>query len=282
MKQRRLITIFTVLAVIMLCACNQNELRLADSGFNYPAAPPNEMQSEPNTQAESPQTEPITQLERKIVKKGDVRFQTTDVKRTKSLIYGKVNELQGYIAEDNVYDYEERIEHRLVIRVPANQFDALLHTISENAERFDSQHIDVQDVTEEFIDVEARIKTKKELQSRYTELLKRATKIDEMLQIEKEIGDLQTEIESVEGRMRYLKDRIAFSSLTVSYYQQTTLGFGFASKFVDGLKSGWNFFLWFIIGLSHLWVFLLIVFVSVFLFRRWRKRRKQRSANNQQ
>jgi type IV secretory pathway VirB6-like protein len=131
------------------------------------------------------------------------------------------------------------------------------------------------DVTEEFIDVEARIKTKKELQNRYIELLKRATTINEMLSIEREIGSLQTEIESVEGRMNYLKDKIKFSTLSVSYYQETTASFGFFSKVAEALESGWSGFLWFIIGLSYLWVFVLIAIAVIYLIvRRRRKRRK--------
>ena len=102
-------------------------------------------------------------------------------------------------------------------------------------------------------------------------LLKQATKVDEILSIEREIGNLQTEIESVEGRMKYLKDRISFSSLTVTYYQETTSAFGFSSKFVDGIKNGWSVFLWFIVGLSYLWVFIIVAIVVVYLTRRWRK-----------
>ena len=199
---------------------------------------------------------------------------TADIKKTKILILQTVQELNGYISNDNAYDYSDRIEHRLTIRVPADKFDSLLEKISESVDKLDNKNVDVLDVTEEYIDIEARIQTKKDLQNRYRELLKQATKLEEILNIEKEIGNLQTEIESVEGRMKYLKDKISFSTLTVTYYQKTTSAFGFSSKLFDGIKNGWDVFLWFIIGLSNHWVFIFVAIVTIYLIRLRRKKKK--------
>ncbi len=151
----------------------------------------------------------------------------------------------------------------------------LLNKISESADKLDSRNVDLLDVTEEYIDIDARIKTKKELEDRYKELLKQATKVDEILNIEKEIGQLRTEIESVEGRMKYLKDRISFSTLTVTYYQKTTSAFRFTSKFGQALKTGWDGFLWFLIGLTHLWIFILIGLMTVYLIIRQRRNKNK-------
>ena len=215
--------------------------------------------------------------ERKIVKKGAIKFATTDVNETKSLITQTVRELNGYISNDNVDGYSSRIEHRLTLRVPADKFDSLLNTISQSVAKLDSKIIEVLDVTEEYIDVEARTKTKKELQNRYVALLERAETVEDILRIKKEIGDLQTEIESVEGRMGYLKDRIAFSTLAVTYYQElqetaVVVPF-FVSELTEGIKNGWEGFLWFIVGLSYCWVFILIA-VMLYFLRRWRKKKK--------
>jgi len=233
---------------------------------------------ESSLQTNEQETGKVETVERKIIKQGEIRFGTADVNKTKSFILQTVQELNGYITKENAFDYSDKLEHRLIIRVPAGKFDLLLTKISESVDKFDSKNIDALDVTEEYIDIEARIKTKKELQSRYIELLKKATKVDEILNIEKEIGNLQTEIESVEGRMNYLKDKIAFSTLTVSYYQKTTSPFGFSSKLVEGFENGWSVFLWFIIGLSYLWVFILAI-VAIYLIVRQRRKRKSNKNN---
>jgi hypothetical protein len=230
------------------------------------------MMGSPSQQSENAET-----IDRKIIKKGDVKFETEDVNRTKSSIVQAVQEQLGYISNDNVNDYSDRVEHKLVIRVPADRFDLLLQGISGSVDKFDSKDIEVLDVTEEYIDIQSRVKTKRGLQARYMELLKQATGVEEMLIIEKEIGNLQTEVESVEGRMRYLHDRIAFSTLTVTYYQKTESGayqFAFFSEFKDGIITGWKLFLWFIVGLSYLWVFITLVVAAIYLLVRRKRQMK--------
>ena len=267
--------LFAACAVLTICSCaakQENEVMSADFAMNENVLQRNRNEQEANN---------LETAERKIIKLGGIRFQTADINKTKSLILQRVQELNGYISNDYEYDYADRLEHSLTIRVPADKFDLLLTKISESIDKLDSKNIDVLDVTEEYLDVEARIKTKKELQNRYMELLKRAAKVDEMLSIEKEIGNLQTEIESVEGRMKYLKDRIAFSTLTATYYQKSTSKFGFASKFVNGIKSGWSVFLWFIVGLSHLWVFIFIAIATTYLIIRQQRKRKKKSVHLQ-
>ena len=220
----------------------------------------------------------VETAERKIIKRGTIRFETADVNETKSLITQTVQDLNGYISDENVDGYHDRLEHRLTIRVPADKFDLLLQTISESVNKFDSRKIEALDVTEEYIDIASRIKSKKEILNRYTELLTQAAKVEEILLIEKEIGNLQTEIESVEGRMRYLTDRIAFSTLNVTYYreiehQEEVERIRFVSEFADGISNGWEGFLWFIIGLSYCWVFILLGVLFYFLIR-LRKKKK--------
>ena len=271
--------IVIILALLFLTGCGSQSYYSAmfedSSGFRLATAPDLE-ESEYSSQTNKQVFDRVEVVERKIVKRGNIRFETTDVNETKSLIAQTVQKLNGYISDDNVDDYSDRLEHRLTVRIPAENFDLFLNAVSESVTKFDYQKIEALDVTEEYIDLEARTKTKKELQNRYVALLERAETVEDILRIEREIGNLQTEIESVEGRMRYLKDRIAFSMLTVTYYQNIDTPaspFGFSSKFVEGIKNGWDGFLWFIIGLSHLWFFILLA-VMFYYIRLWRKKKK--------
>lgn len=212
--------------------------------------------------------------ERKVIKEGEIRFEVSDVVKTKSIIASSVQELNGYISKDEIFDYNDKLEHRLVIRVAADKFDLLLLKISAIAVKLDSKNINVLDVTEEYIDIDARVKTKKELEERYKALLKQASKIEEILLIEKEIGKLRSEIESAEGRLRYLKDRISLSTLTVTYYQKTNSAFGFSSKLGQAIRNGWDGFLLFCIGVTNLWVFLLIGIIGLYFYKRSRRTKK--------
>jgi len=215
-----------------------------------------------------------TSVERKIIKQGEIRFETGNIKETESVILKAVNELSGFVSNDNIYNDNNRITHRMVIRVPADNFDKLIAEISESVEKLDSKSIDALDVTEEYIDVESRIKTKKELENRYKELLIKARAVEEILSIEKEIGTLRTEIESIEGRLQYLKDRVSLSTLTVEFYQKTSSSFNFSSKFGQALVMGWKWLLAFIIGVIHFWPFILVTGVVIFFSFRPGKKRK--------
>ncbi len=201
---------------------------------------------------------------RKIVKEGKITFETDDIRDTKEFVTSVADRLGGYIAGDNLYDRRNRVTQQLTIRVPAGNFDQLLAEIVQRAGEADSKNITVHDITEEYIDIEARIEVKKDIERRYRELLERAVTIEDILNIEKEIGALRAEIESVEGRLRYLKDQVSFSTLTVEYYEKKSFASGYPARIAQAIKQGWDLLLMLIIGLIHLWpLFIIILIVAV-------------------
>ena len=78
-------------------------------------------------------------------------------------------------------------------------------------------------------EIEQCSKTKKEVEARYRELLTRATSVEEILKIEEQIGNIRTEIESAEGRLRYLSNQVQYSTLHVTFYEKYS-NFGFWNK----------------------------------------------------
>lgn len=210
--------------------------------------------------------------ERKVIKKGEITFQTKSLQESTAFIKGAVNEMSGYISGENVYSSDNRVTQRMEIRVPAKNFDILLARISDNAGKIDSRNVQVEDVTEEYIDIDSRIKTKKELENRYKELLSKAGKVDEMLSIERELGTLRSDIEATEGRLKYLTDQVSLSTLTVEFYELNSSAFNFSSKFGQAVAMGWRFFLSFIIGIVHLWPFIFIVSIIIIIVLRISKK----------
>ncbi len=141
------------------------------------------------------------------------------------------------------------------------------------AEKVDNKNINTKDVTEEFIDVEARLKTKKELETRYLDLLKQAKTVADIVSIESQIANVRAEIESMEGRLKYLSNQVSFSTLNVSYYQESDMSYGFGSKFLNSLKSGWYNLVDFIFWLLGIWPFVLGITALVIW---WVRRRRNR------
>ena len=216
----------------------------------------------------------LPSLDRKIIKEGEIHFETSDLDETRQRITASVTSLEGYISKENQYTYNDRISQTLEIRVPSGNFDKLIEDISKGVERFDTKRIQATDVTEEYLDIELRMRIKKETENRYRELLAKAQTVEEILSIEKQIGELRAEIESIEGRLKYLKDQISYSTLTVTFYEMVSTPVSFTSKLGVGLKNGWNNFIWFLIGLVNVWPFLLLGLFSFCGIIAYRKRRK--------
>lgn len=215
-----------------------------------------------------------TVVERKLIKDGFVEFETADLTEARSTVLSAVSQYKGYVSSDLEFSETGRIGNRIEARIPTEQFDAFLAAATAGVDRFVSKSIDVRDVTEEFLDVEARLKTKKELELRYHELMKEASTVIEMLEIEKQIGELRAEIESYEGRLKYLQDRVSMATISLSFYQIIPEEHGFAGKFKSGVRNGWENLIWFFVVLTNLWPFVLITLLLVLAVRRYRRRKR--------
>lgn len=109
-----------------------------------------------------------------------------------------------------------RDDTSMVIRVPVGKFDDLLKRIEKLGDVL-HRNVAAEDVTEQFMDVEVRLKNARAVRDRLQQLLEKATKVEESLAIEKELTRVGTEIETLEGKLKYLRDRVAFSTITVSF-----------------------------------------------------------------
>ncbi len=212
-------------------------------------------------------------VERKLIKEGNIEFETDDIAASRKLILESIEKHKGYTSSDEEYKTSGRISNTIEVRVPANSFDQFLSDATKGVSKFDSKTIEIKDVTEEFVDVQARLKVKKELETRYLELLKKANSVTEILEVEKQIGQLRSEIESTEGRLRYLQSKVSLSTLTITFYQSIANETEFASKFKKGFKNGWNNLIWFFVFMINVWPFILIGIGIIFGFKLWRKKR---------
>jgi len=153
--------------------------------------------------------------ERKLIKTGNLRFKTDNIKDITEMIRLATQKYHGYIALNKSHEYMHSDTHELQIKVPSKDFDNLITDITKHVEKFDDKSINTIDVSKEYIDVQARLKTRKALAKRYIELLKKTSKISEILAIENELTIQQTKIESAEGQLKYLKSQTSFATLNL-------------------------------------------------------------------
>ena len=267
----------TVLFFLLNGMACQQEPQLSDSlayeSLEEQMEPPMEpKRSDQDRMDQDPEPEKPVDIEQKLIKEGDIRFETYSIDSTRKQVLAAVQRNKGYTSSDNSESYAGRVSHTLVIRVPRENFDALVQEITQGVDRLDRKGIQVKDVTAEFVDMSARLKTKKELENRYTALLQRANTVSEMLEIERQIGQLRGEIESIEGRLNYLQNKVSLSTLTVTFYETLPTQVAFGNKFVEGFRQGWENLIWFLVGLVNIWPFLLLIPLLIWGIRRLRRR----------
>lgn len=214
---------------------------------------------------------------RKLIKKGNVEFETNDIRKTYTHILTVVEKYGGYISSEREHQSHNRTSSSIGIRIPFEYFDQVLAESTVGVESFDSKNITVSDVTEEFLDVAARLKTKKEVEARFLDLLKKANTIEEILNVENHIGDLRSEIESIEGRLNYLKNQTSLSTLNMTFYKSVHHQIIKRNRFKEAFLSGWSNLISFLVGLTHIWPFILMLLgflAALFYYQKNRKRSK--------
>lgn len=213
-------------------------------------------------------------VERKLIKDGTIEFKTDNLNLARKQLLQATARWKGYVGSEAEYNSTDRNSTTIIIRVPAQNFDSLLAAATLGITHFDRKDIQVMDVTAEYVDIEARLKTKKDLELRYMELLKKANTVTEMLEIEREMGNLRADIESIEGRLNVMKNQVAFSTLTVTMYEAVSAPSFFGDRIGSGFVSGWNYLLDFMVFIINLWPFILLGAGGYWGIKKWRARKR--------
>ncbi len=241
-------------------------------------------EEENNNQPEVGSAVASQQKNKKIIKDGDITVKSKDITKSKSTLDKLVKQLDGYYENESQDKYDERISYNLKVRIPSQNFEKLLNAVENGTDELQSKNIQARDVTAEFMDIESRLSNKREYLKKYKELLSRAANVKDILAIEENIRNLQEEIESSEGRLKYLSDQVSYSTLNINLYSEKEYVFkpeeqdNFWERFKTSLSDGWNsmvsFFLWTI----GIWPFVIIGVVLFYVVRpAWKRRRDRKN-----
>jgi hypothetical protein len=221
----------------------------------------------------------LNETEQKIIKTARLTFETKDPETTHQKILGLTQEFKGFVQSDHSGKNYGRINFNLVIRIPAENFQNMINGISEGVDYFDQKEISRKDVTEEFVDLQARLNAKHKLEERYLQLLKQARNVKEMLEIERELSKIREEIEAKEGRLQYLQNKVSLSTIYIEFYKTTKtkgVSISYGQKMTNALKGGWNGISVFFLGMLYIWPLLVLIGVLIYFLRRYFKRVKNK------
>ena len=211
-------------------------------------------------------------IEQKIIRNGNLKFETSNLETTYEQIKTAVKKGKATIQNDSEGKGYGTIYRRITVRIPSENFDTFIKDISSGVDYFDNKEISAQDVTEEYIDIAARLKAKNKLENRYLELLAKATKISEMLAIEAQLSAIREEIEAKEGQLRYLQSQVSLSTITIEFYktvaEESGVTISYGSKIWNAFKSGFYGISSFFLTLLEIWPFIIIVTVLFYFIRK--------------
>ncbi|MCA1565974.1 MAG: DUF4349 domain-containing protein [Acidobacteria bacterium] len=126
------------------------------------------------------------------------------------------------------------------MRVPATRFDAVVAEIRAVGSRVRAEKITGKDVTEEFIDLDARLRTQRALEAQFLEIMKRAGKVSDALEVHSQLAEVRTEIERVEGRRRFLENQAALSTINATLQPPAPLVGANTTGFFQGVRRAFG------------------------------------------
>jgi hypothetical protein len=229
-------------------------------------------------------------LERKIIRNANLTLEVnspTDIQR-KIVTIAETH--QGFVVTSEATQRastdtsKPAITVNLVVRVPAAQFNPAMEEIRAVGQRVIQEKNSGQDVTEEFMDLEARIKNQKALEQQFLEIMKRAGKVEDALSVQRELADVRTEIEKLEGRRRFLENQSSLSTINVTLEPPTQIvnasGFWYSvrSAFSDGVDAASAIVLFMIRVIVALLPIVILLVLPLGLVARLLQRRLRRSA----
>ena len=218
---------------------------------------------------------------KKIIKDGSISIKVKDVEASKKLMDAVVKSHNGYYENESFDNNYISLSYNLKVRVPAKQFDSFLNASQHAEGEIISKNINARDVTEEYVDGETRLNSKRLFRTRYNQLLQKALKVDDMMAIEENIRALQEEIESQEGHLKFLDDQVSYSTLEITLFfekditKPTIVKETFLSRAKISLVNGWDMVVSFVLWAVMQWPWYIILILLIVMIKRFIKKRKQ-------
>ena len=217
MSRKRLAVISVIVAILLVASFFVGTLYSPYGGFmesrpwgpqvvEYPTPTP--------TPTPAPKSAEYTQ-ERMVIYNAYVSLETRDIAGTLTKIRSLAESYGGYVAGSSRSSYGMQATAEITIRVPKDKFHVAVQEIETYGKVLDERTTS-EDVTQQYIDLKARLSNLQKQEQRLIEILGMARTVDEVLNVERELERVRGEIESLQGQINYLERSVAMSVITVS------------------------------------------------------------------
>ena len=157
--------------------------------------------------------------DRMIIRTANMQLVVDDVRNTIEKITDLAQNLEGYVVNSSSWKEGERVVGQITVRVPSSDFHYAMSILRSMAVEVNSETTSSQDVTEEYVDLEATLRNLEATEAQLLKLMEKAVKVEDILNVQRELSRVQQDIERTKGRMQYLERTSAMSLIQVSLEQ---------------------------------------------------------------
>ncbi|MFZ3106474.1 MAG: DUF4349 domain-containing protein [Candidatus Hydromicrobium sp.] len=223
--------------------------------------------------------------DRKVIKTAYIELEI-EVGKFESTMFGLTNLAEqngGFVSNSQSYSDSEGnlTSGSVTLRIPSNKYNSALNRVKEMG-TVKSTSSAGQDVTQEYTDLESRLKNYEVQEKVLRDLMKESKKVSDTLEVQIELSKVQEQIEVIKGRMQYLDELVSFSTIDVYFHEPepiTVAGWGFVEALKRGLRGAVNVFNWLVVAIiitAPLWILIGIILIIVWQAIKARKRRRAR------
>jgi hypothetical protein len=218
--------------------------------------------------------------ERMIVRNGDMALVVEDVTQSIEDITQMSLALGGYVVSTYSYGEEEEMRGWISFRIPDEKFEAALSQLRDMAVRVESEQTSSQDVTEEYIDLQARLANAEATEQQYLALLDKAVDVEDILRIYDYLTRIRAEIEQLKGRIQYLEQTTSTSLISVSLQpEEAVVGGGWSVVSVLKAAARGLVVAGKVLGTIAIWLLIFIpiwgTILGIILWRRHKRRARK-------
>ncbi|MFE4351961.1 DUF4349 domain-containing protein [Peribacillus butanolivorans] len=230
MNRKKVILIFSLFLLLGACSSNDKEESLSKSQEGKVESKMDASLSGEQASDKEAEKEAATN-ERMVIHQAQLQLKVKNLENAQMKIERKANEYGGYVVESNVYrEDEEMVEGSITVRIPEARFQDFLVDTEGQASEVVERNVTGQDVTEQYVDLKARLKSKRAVEERLLAFMKDAKKTEDLLKISSDLATVQEEIEQLVGQIKYLENQTSFSTVTISLSQDHIIVPGIDNK----------------------------------------------------
>lgn len=231
--------------------------------------------------------------ERKIIKTANLNLETQDFDATVSEVKSKVSQFNGYISSSSLSGNKSNGSRHanFVCRIPSDDYEGFI-SAADDTGNVTYLNENEEDVTNQYIDLDARINNLEAQLTKLQELLKKAETLDEMLTIENYIYDIQYQLDSYKGKMKALTNQVTYCTVSISISEVTVytapkdsffsrIGAAFAGMWGGFVEFLQDFSVFFIYAIPYLILIAIIVILVKFLKKKRRAKKALQKENKE-